>query len=142
MSCAEQMERKRRELEDLRAQHHSIQRRWEELWRPCGFAPLEPEAMAVWLDSHRALCQLVERVSHLTGEIQTMTEHIASYEGRLRAALDGKEGDGLSLLVAARQRVDAASETERRRRDLESEVCADPERGRRDRGEAGAASAG
>jgi hypothetical protein len=115
----QQLDQKRQALEELRAQDRSIRKRWEELWRPCGFAPLEPEAMSGWLENHRSLCALVARISHLAGEARSMADHIASSERRLREGLGREAGDGSGRLVAARQRVDAATKKEQERIGLE-----------------------
>ena len=79
----QQLDQKRQEQNEFRSQDRSIRQRWDGLWQQCGFAPLEPEAMVPWLDNHRALCQLVEKTTHLAGEARALAEQIARYESRL-----------------------------------------------------------
>jgi hypothetical protein len=66
------------------------------MWRPCDLVPLGPEAMIAWLENHRAIGQLVEKIAHLAGEAHTLAELIASFDGRLRVALGGMKAEGRS----------------------------------------------
>jgi uncharacterized protein YhaN len=115
------VETKRQALADHEAAGLALQERWRALWQPCGFAPLEPDAMAVWLENQHALGGAVQQCQQLTEEAQSLSSRRAAYEARLRQALSDTEGDVPTLLAAARARLETARGREQARHRLEKD---------------------
>jgi uncharacterized protein YhaN len=114
-----QVETKRAALKTQQDAAATLQQRWHELWQPCGFEPLEPDAMESWLQQQRKLGQLVQQRDQLAIDVQILSEHITGYESLLSTALGYATGVGPALVAAARTRVNDARTNEQERQNLE-----------------------
>lgn len=122
-AAKQEIEGQKPRLAELQALRASAGRRWEDLWRPCGFAPLDPEGMLRWLDVHRQLCALAEKRAILAGDAQAAADRITAFENQLREALGGRSGDAAGLLVLARQHVKEADQKEQDRRSVRTKLA-------------------
>lgn len=107
-------------LESHRAATSTLHQQWADAWQPCGFVPLEPDAMAVWCDNHRTLAQLTQQRDQFADDTKVVAERVANYEERLRDALSLAEGEVATHHIRAGDRVAAAQQKETDRRRLQT----------------------
>ncbi|WP_337175710.1 AAA family ATPase [Paludisphaera sp.] len=117
----DRVRRGRQALDDLKADRESLDSRWRALWSPCGFAPLDPDAMSAWLDRLEDLRSLQARLAETEQEGRCVSERIKAFEARL-AAMVGRDAAADELIAAARRREQAARDAEKSRAQL-AEDC-------------------
>ncbi|MEK6259498.1 MAG: AAA family ATPase [Planctomycetota bacterium] len=133
-ALAMRLDQKRQRIVELERQQAELQTKWLALWQPCGFEPLDPDAMLGWLNDHEAACATLAQRDELTEELSRLGERITSFEQRLRAfcspvapptghAASKSAGDDIAvLLTSAKQSVDDAKDQQRRTGELQKEV--------------------
>ncbi|MBC7816226.1 MAG: AAA family ATPase [Planctomycetaceae bacterium] len=123
-ALAVRLDQKRQRITELERQQAELQSKWLALWQPCGFEPLNPDAMLGWLNDHDAVCATIAQRDELIEEQSQLGERIASFELRLRAAIEPNQQSAPlpACLTSARQAVDEAKEQQRRTTELQKEV--------------------
>jgi uncharacterized protein YhaN len=113
----DRVRRDRQALDALKADRESLVSEWRALWSPCGFAPLDPESMAAWLDLLEDLRSLQAKLAETEQEGRCARERIDAFEARL-AAMTGRAAPAAELIAAARHREQAVRDAEKSRAQL------------------------
>lgn len=107
-------------IAELKQQEADLRQRWFAVWQPCGFEPLDPEAMRPWVTDHETVCETIAKHDEILAESALLQKQVAVFESRLRAACG--DGEIPVLLVRAQQAVDEAKEQQRRSKELNRDI--------------------
>lgn len=116
------IESKRLRLAELRDEEAALQQRWIAAWQPCGFVPLEPDAMRSWVNDHGAACETISKQQEILTESQRLRQQVIQFESRLRNACQSKNDEIRVLLVSAQQAVDESKEQASRSKELHRDI--------------------
>lgn len=108
---------KKERIRELQQQESELQRRWVAVWQPCGFDPLETDAMRSWMNAHETVCDTIAKREELLAESELLRNQVETFEVRLRAACDASAEIPV-LLIAAQQAVDEFKDQQSRLKEL------------------------
>ncbi len=120
----EQVEIARREVgikqHDLTSQQTALKllaEQWQELWRPSGFEPFDPDTMSAWKAHYDQALELIARQADLKDEIARLHVDIEEFNQRLASVLPDFDGSADERLAAAQDRV---SQSQQQTQDLKT----------------------
>ncbi|MFO1062356.1 MAG: hypothetical protein U0892_00600 [Pirellulales bacterium] len=103
--------------------HRDWEKRWHQLWKPCGFVPLEPEVMKRWLDDFAVFCGRLQRRDEAEAELRETTETIDAFHRRLEAWQSKPEEEPTLTLTRIRNRIDAERDRSARTLQLKKQAA-------------------
>jgi uncharacterized protein YhaN len=109
-------------IEDLGRERAAIDRRWTELWQPCGFEPLPPRHMAGWLATHEELRRECRELDALQPRAARQEERVVSFRERLRAQLGSDDRSEQALMLEANALLKSERDAETRRGTLRERI--------------------
>lgn len=117
------LERLREDLADLASERKVTTEKWNDLWSGCGWTPLSPHGMKVWLDTYRELASRTEARARVEDKQSRLRSEIDPFEERLRKTLEsGEEAEIDDLLTDLRNRATSVRESVSRQNLLEQQV--------------------
>ncbi len=110
---------KRADCGRVRVEQQEAERRWAELWRPCGFEPMPPDVMRRWIDGHATLVATFETLGHKDVEIASLRQRLDEFATTIHAAMSIGDEEVAVSLAEAKRLVKAAEDEASRRKTLE-----------------------
>jgi uncharacterized protein YhaN len=124
-----EIERVQQRLDAAERQHNACLQQlqelthdWHNLWAPCGFQPLSPEAMRDWLRLHSELLDKLEEKATIEVQRRDLEARVGDFEDELRDALPEPPQSPQRQLAAARKLVEQAHHVAAERKTYQTQL--------------------